>query len=496
MNDVFSPLAANTRHLSLAGQRLCIALTAILLGACTIWPDFLKPEMPVPATFKESGDTSNIGPWKNAEPADGLPSGKWWEVFGDTELNQLVEQVEISNQNIRVSEAQFRQAQALTRQYRSEYFPTITANASANRSKPASNNANLANYNPQINTTYRASLGATWEPDLWGRVRRLVEAGNAGADASMGDLEAAKLSAQAEVAQYYFQLRVADANRKLLDETVAAYEKTVQLTRNQYNVGVAARADVVIAETQLKSVRAQAVDIGVTRSQLEHAIAVLIGKAPADFAIAPSNAPFTTLPPAIPAGVPSQLLERRPDIAAAERRTQAANAQIGVAKTAYFPALTLAPSVGYQSYSFSRLFDTPSFFWSIGPALAQTLFDGGLRKAQTAQAMAVYDQNAALYKQTILGAFQEVEDNLASLRILEQEAALQQEAVLSSRESVQITTNQYKAGINTYIDVITVQTNALNNERTALAIQGNRLVAAVTLIRALGGGWHKEQLSP
>ena len=484
MSDVFSPLAI--------AKRMCVVVASLLLGAC-IWPDFIKPEMPVPAAFKEAPGSST-GPWKSAEPADGIPNGKWWEIFGDAELNKLAEQVEISNQNIRVSEAQFRQAQALTRQYRSEYFPVITANASAVRSKPASNNANLANYNPQINTAYRATLGASWEPDLWGRVRRLVEAGNAGTDASIGDLEAVKLSAQAEVAQYYFQLRVADASRKLLDETVAAYERTVQLTRNQYNVGVAARADVVIAETQLKSVRAQAVDIGVTRSQLEHAIAVLIGKAPADFSIAPSTAPFTTLPPAIPVGVPSQLLERRPDIAAAERRTQAANAQIGVAKTAYFPALTLAPTAGYQNYSFSNLFDTPSFFWSIGPALAQTLFDGGLRKAQTAQAIAVYDQNAALYKQTILGAFQEVEDNLASLRILEEEAALQQEAVLSSRESVEITTNQYKSGIITYLDVVTVQTNALNNERTALTIQGNRLVAAVTLVKALGGGWNINQL--
>lgn len=466
-----------------------VLLPALLLAACAIGPDYRKPEMEVPASFKEGGDL-----WKTAQPADEIPSGRWWEVFNDPVLNGLEEQVEISNQNIRASEAQFRQAQALTKQYRSEYFPLVTGNLSANRSKPASNNANLTNYNPNINTTYRINLGASWEPDLWGRVRRSVESGTANAQASAADIQAAKLSAQAELAQYYFQLRVADANRKLLQDTVAAYEKTLQLTRNQYNVGVAARADVVVAETQLKTIRAQAVDIGVQRAQLEHAIAVLIGKSPSEFAITALDTPFASLPPPIPAGIPSQLLERRPDIAAAERRTQAANANIGVAKSAYFPALTIAPTVGYQSYSFAHLFDTPSFFWSIGPALAQTIFDGGLRKAQTQQAIAVYDQNVALYKQTVLGAFQEVEDNLASLRILEEEAALQAEAVASSRESVQITTNQYKAGISTYIDVITVQTSALNNERTALAIQGNRMVAAVTLIRALGGGWHSSEL--
>lgn len=489
MHSLFSN-SAPLRSAMPRWQLLLVMAATLPLGACTLWHDFTRPEMSIPAAFKEGPAPG----WKNAEPADGLPGGNWWEIFGDAELNALEEQVEISNQNILASEAQFRQAQALTQQYRSEYFPTVSATASSTRSKPASNNANLSNFNPQINTVYRAGLTASWEPDLWGRVRRLVEAGNAGADASLADLQAVKLSAQAEVAQYYFQLRVADANRKLLDDTVVAYERTVQLTRNQYNVGVAARADVVAAETQLKTVRAQAVDIGVVRAQLEHAIAVLIGKAPADFAIVASREPFTKLPPAIPAGIPSQLLERRPDIAAAERRAQAANAQIGVAKAAYFPALTLAPSVGYQSYSFSQLFDTPSFFWSIGPALAQTIFDGGLRKAQTAQAKAVYDQNAALYKQTILGAFQEVEDNLASLRILEQEASLQDEAVQSSRESVQITTNQYKSGIITYLDVVTVQTSALNNERTALTIQGNRLVAAVTLVKALGGGWKSSEL--
>ena len=311
--------------------------------------------------------------------------------------------------------------------------------------------------------------------------------------ASIADIEAAKLSAQAELAQDYFLLRIADARTQLLNDTVVAYERSRKLTQNQYDVGVVARADVVNAETQLKSAKAQALDASVQRAQLEHAIAVLMGKAPAELTIAYAPS-IMTLPPPIPAGIPSQLLERRPDIAAAERRAAAANARIGVAQAAFYPAVTLSGGLGFQSSSFASFLTVPGPFWTLGAALAQTLFDGGLRKAQKAQAIAFYDQNAASYRQAILTAFQEVEDNLSTLRILEQEAQLQDDAVKSSQQAVQIATNQYKAGLVTFLDVVNVETIALNNERTALNVQSSRLAAAVLLIKALGGGWDSGQL--
>ena len=469
-------------------RMLGAALMLSVLSACTLGPNYVKPEMPAPAAFKEQQG------WKVAQPQDELPRGKWWEIFGDPQLNALVEQVEVSNQNIRLVEAQFRQARALAQQARSEYFPLLTGGISTTRNKPASNISNAQNFNPSINTTYRLSLDASWEPDIWGRVARSVEAGSAGMQASTADIEAAKLSAQAELAQNYFLLRISDARKKLLDDTVAAYERSLQLTKNQYAVGVVARADVVTSETQLKSAKAQAVDVGIQRAQLEHAIAVLIGKVPAEFSLPPANETFTAVPPSIPLGIPSQLLERRPDIAAAERRTAQANARIGVAQAAFFPSLILSATLGYQSRSFANWLTLPSRFWSLGPALAQTIFDGGFRKAQKAEAIAVFDQNAANYRQTVLTAFQEVEDNLASLRILEEEAQLQEDAVKSARESVQLTLNQYKAGIVNYLNVVNVETIALTNERTMLNIQSSRMVAAVLLVKALGGGWHAAEL--
>ncbi|HEY8083986.1 MAG TPA: efflux transporter outer membrane subunit [Methylophilaceae bacterium] len=462
-------------------------LSACLLSACTVGPDYVKPTMDVPAAFKEQQG------WKTAQPQDELPRGKWWEIFGDSTLNQLVEQVEVSNQNLRVAEAQYRQAQALTQQADAAYYPTVTGGVSATRNRPSA--SNTSNFNPRITTTYNVNVGVSWEPDLWGSIRRSVEAGEANAQASAANVEAAKLSAQATLAQDYFLLRIADARKTLLDDTVAAYEKSLQLTQNQYKVGVAARADVVTADTQLKSAKAQAVDVGVQRAQLEHAIAILIGKAPAEFSIAPLASKFGLLPPPIPLGLPSQLLERRPDIAAAERQAASANAKIGVAESAFYPDLTLSAGAGLQSTSFAKWLTYPSRFWTLGPALAETIFDGGLRKAQTAQAVAVYDQDVATYRQTVLGGFQEVEDNLATLRILEQEAALQDDAVKAARESVQITNNQYKAGIVDYLNVVNVETIALDNERTALTIQGNRLSAAVLLIKAVGGGWNASELN-
>jgi NodT family efflux transporter outer membrane factor (OMF) lipoprotein len=323
-------------------------------------------------------------------------------------------------------------------------------------------------------------------------VRRTVESDEASAQASAADLGAARLSAQAELAQNYFQLRALDSQQQLFADTVAALERSLQLTENRYKVGVAARVEVVQATAQLKTTQAQALDLGVQRAQLEHAIALLIGKAPSEFTLPPE--PLKLAAPAVPVGVPSALLERRPDIAAAERRIAAANAQIGVAQSAYFPSLTLTGSVGYQSASFAQWLTAPSRFWAIGPALAATLFDAGLRRSQSDQAIAAFDASVAAYRQTVLASLQEVEDNLAALRILEQEAQIQDEAVQAARQSVELTLNQYKAGTVNYLNVITVQATALSNERAAVDILNRRLAASVLLIRALGGGWHADAL--
>jgi NodT family efflux transporter outer membrane factor (OMF) lipoprotein len=341
-------------------------------------------------------------------------------------------------------------------------------------------------------TSRTLAANADWEIDLWGRVRRSVESNRASAQASAADLESARLSAQAGLAQNYFQLRALDAQKKLFDDTIAALEKSLQLTQNRYAAGVAAKVDVIQAQTQLRTTQAQALDIGVQRAQLEHAIALLVGKAPSEFSI--PSAPLAALPPAVPVALPSALLERRPDIAAAERRVAAANAQIGVAKSAYFPSLALSASAGYQSSSLANWLTAPSRFWSVGPAVAATLFDAGLRRSQTDQAIAAYDANVAAYRQTVLVGLQEVEDNLATLRILEQEAQVQDEALNAARQSVELTMNQYKGGIVSYLNVVTAQTTALASERAAADILSRRLVASVLLVRALGGGWNAAAL--
>jgi NodT family efflux transporter outer membrane factor (OMF) lipoprotein len=466
---------------------VALAAPLMLLTACTVGPDYVRPAVDAPAAFKE------MDGWKTAQPRDHEFKGKWWEAFNDPLLNDLEEQVNISNQNLAQAEAQYRQARALVQSARAGYFPTLSANASESRSRASSSfsSKQLQSTNPVtrgITNNYLLSLDAVWEADLWGRVRRTVESNEASAQASTADLEAARLSAQAELAQDYLQLRALDTQKQLLDSTVAAYEKSLQLTQNQYAAGIVAKADVILAQTQLKSTQAQAIDTGVQRAQLEHAIALLIGKPASVFFISPT--PLTATLPAVPIGMPSDLLERRPDIAAAERRVVAANAQIGVAKAAYFPSLTLSASGGYQSSSIANWITLPSRFWSVGPALAETLFDGGLRRAQTAQAIAVYDANVAAYRQTVLTGFKEVEDNLAALRILEQEAVVQDEALQASRQAVVLTTNQYKAGTVTYLNIVTVQATALSNERSAVDILNRRFAASVLLIKALGGGWN------
>jgi NodT family efflux transporter outer membrane factor (OMF) lipoprotein len=462
----------------------------MLPAACTLGPNYARPAVEAPAAYKEAQG------WKPAQPRDNEPRGNWWSVFNDPQLDALASQVEVSNQTIKAAEARVREARALTQQAQAALFPIVTANASATRSGgrggTGSNVDNAGGQGGGPRNNFNVALDVNWELDLWGRVRRTIEAGEATAQASVADLEAAKLSAQAQLAEDYFLLRVQDAQIRLLNDTVDAYQKSLKLTQNQYAVGVAARADVAQAETQLKSTQAQALDAGVQRAQLEHAIAVLLGKPPADFSIA-AEAVATTFPP-IPPGLPSELLERRPDIAAAERRAAAANAQVGVAEAAFFPSLTLSATGGFQSSVLSQLFSLPSRYWSLGPALAQTIFDAGLRRAQTAQAMATYDENVASYRQTVLAGFQEVEDNLAALRILEQEALVQDEAVKSARESLTITLNQYRAGTANYLAVVVAQATALSNERAALAILARRQTASVTLIKALGGGWDAAQL--
>ena len=455
------------------------------LFGCSVGPNYVRPPVETPSAYKEAQG------WKQAEPRDEQPRGDWWEAFNDRELNTLVTQVAITNQTIKAAEARVREARALTQQARAAFFPIVTANASATRSGSGGGTRSTSSGTTVtlggVHNSYNVALDVNWEIDLWGRVRRTVEASEATAEASAADLESAKLSAQAQLAEDYFLLRVQDAQIRLLNDTVVAYERSLQLTRNQYAVGVVGRADVAQAETQLKSTQAQAIDAAVQRAQLEHAIAILVGKPPAEFSLAAETVP--TAFPVIPVEQPSELLERRPDIAAAERRAAAANAQIGVAESAFFPSLTLSATGGFQSSVLSQLFTLPSRYWSLGPALAQIIFDAGLRRAQTAQAIATYDENVANYRQTVLTGFQEVEDNLAALKILEQEASVQDEAVKAARESLAIVLNQYRAGTANYLAVVIIQAAALNNERTALSILGRRLTASVALIKALGGGW-------
>ncbi|AJC23002.2 efflux transporter outer membrane subunit [Pandoraea pulmonicola] len=461
-----------------------LAASAVLwLAGCAVGPDYVRPEMDTPAAFKETGD------WKIAEPGDALAKGEWWSIYQDPVLADLMQQVDVNNQNIKAAEANYRQALAVASQARSAFFPTIGANSSLTRSSSRVSNTAVSGAGAGgISNSYSLSGTASWEPDIWGSVRRSVEAGNASAEASAADLANARLSAQALLAQNYFDLRVTDAQKALLDRTVSAYEQTLKLTQNQYAVGVAQRSDVIQAQTQLQSAQAAAIDIEVTRAQLEHAIALLVGKAPAAFSLAP--APLRAALPPVPVGLPSQLLERRPDVASAERAVAAANARIGVAKAAFFPALTLSATGGFQSSSFANWLTLPSRFWSVGPALAATLFDGGLRRAQTDAAIAAYDAQVATYRQTVLAAFQSVEDNLAALNYLGREAAVQNQAVQSSRDALQLILNQYKAGTVGFQNVLTAQTTAYTSERTALTILGRQFTANVLLVTALGGGWH------
>jgi NodT family efflux transporter outer membrane factor (OMF) lipoprotein len=457
---------------------------AALLCGCSVGPDYVRPAVETPAAYKETGT------WKPAEPRDDVNRGNWWEVFDDPLLNQLQEQIDISNQNLAKAEAQYRQAFALVQAARAGYYPSVNGGASYTRSRSSATTVatpSVAPVSRGVVTNYNLPVQASWEADLWGRIRRTVEADEAGAQASAGDLAAARLSAQTTLAQNYFQLRALDAQQQLLEDTVAAYSRSLTLVQNQYAAGIVAKADVVQAQVQVKTTQAQAIDVGVQRAQFEHAIALLLGKPPAALSIAPEA--LTAAVPVAPVGLPSELLERRPDIAAAERRMAQANAQIGVAKAAYFPSLTLSASAGYQSAAMVDWLTAPSRYWSFGTAIAETLFDGGLRRAQTDQAIAAYDASVADYRQTVLTGFQQVEDNLAALRILEQEAEVQDEAVTLAEQALALALNQYKAGTVNYLSVVVLQAVALTNQRTAVDILSRRVSASVQLITAVGGGW-------
>ena len=460
------------------------AIFVAFLAGCTVGPDYRRPETPAVEAFRETP-----APWKEAQPRDDIERGNWWEIFGDPQLNDLIAKIDVSNQTLAASEAQFRQTLAALGISRAALFPTLDANATAVRSHSPGSTLGGTTAGKTV-TSYGGRFTAQWEIDLWGRVRRSVEAAEAAARASAADVGAARLSLQAQLATSYFQLRSLDAQARLLDDTVGALRKSLELTENRYRAGVVARSDVVQADAQLKSTLVQTVDLGVQRAQLEHAIAVLTGVPPSALAIAVSTS-FEVGVPVVPPGLPSALLERRPDVASAERRVHASNAQIGVAKAAYFPQVTLTGVYGATSPDVSLFFVGASRTWSIGPSIAQSIFDAGLRRSQTEQAIAAYDATVANYRQVTLTAFQEVEDNLAALRILEEEARSEEEAVQAARLSLSLVLNQYKAGTVSYLNVVTAQTALLNEERNAVGIQARRLAAVVALIRALGGDWHE-----
>ncbi|HEV3019859.1 MAG TPA: efflux transporter outer membrane subunit [Burkholderiaceae bacterium] len=452
---------------------------ALLLAACAVGPDYVRPAMQLPVGYKEDPN------WKPAQPSDDKMPSAWWKVFDDGQLDTFALEVATANQDVRVAEANYRQADALARQAFDTLFPVVNLNASSVRSQGSSGSTASRSARP---TTFNSiTLSTSWELDLWGGLRRSLEQAQASAQASASDLAATTLSLQGQLVSDYLSLRVADEQRRLLEDAVQDYEKSLQLTESRYRAGVAARSDVSQAQAQLEATRAQAIDVRISRAQLEHAIAILIGKAPADVSI--DSQPYKLQFPEVPAQLPATLLERRPDVAAAERRAAAANAQIGVATAAFFPTVSLDVTGGFSAPSHASLFSTPARVWSLGPTLAQKLFDSGARFAARDQAVAGWDAASATYRKTVLTALQSVEDSLASLRILAQEAVVEAAAVKAAQESLALTISQYKGGTVSYLNVITAQTTELTSRQNALTIDGRRAAATVQLIQALGGGW-------
>jgi NodT family efflux transporter outer membrane factor (OMF) lipoprotein len=462
-----------------------VAASASLLTACAVGPHYVPPQVPAPAAYKEQA-VADGGLLQPAQPRDHLSREGWWELFGQAQLNDLEARLMRSNPGLAEAEARVRQARALVRQDRAAYFPVITDTTSTTRTRPGT--GTRAGASGSTLTEYALGVDASWEPDLWGRIRNTVASGKASAEAAVGDLESTRLSLSAELAADYFQLRSFDAELALFDQTIDAYQRAATLTRNQYDAGIVSRADVEQANTQLASAQAQAIDVRLQRAQVEHAIAVLIGEPPASLSLAPM--PLEGEPPLVPADLPSRVLERRPDVAAAERRVAAANAQIGIASAGFFPALTMGGNGGFQATQLQQWLSWPMRAWSVGPALALTLFDAGARRAAKAQAVAGYDVTVATYRQTVLAAFQDVEDNLAAERLLAEEAERQRAAVAAAQRALDISLNQYRAGLVSYLQVATQQTALLTNQRTAVSLTARRFAAAVQLVRGLGGGWN------
>ena len=477
-------------------QRAAVFLCGILLlQGCNVGPKYNRPSAQVPAAYKEvtPDDLKQMDGWKVAQPQDAALHGKWWEIFGDPELNALEEQVDISNQNIAAAFASFMAARAIVRQSRAQYFPTVSVSTSiTGEHQPSSSVLSTSSSSGSTFTAYSLPFDASWTPDLWGKVRNTVRANVANAQASAADLENVRLTAQAELAVDFFELRGQDALKQLLDSTVDAFQKSLELTKALYETGIDSDEAVAQAETQLEATRALDTNLGIQRSQLEHAIALLVGRPASAFSI--TVVPLKTPPPAVPFGVPSELLERRPDIAANERLMAQANAQIGVARAAYFPTLTLSGSFGFQTTKGGSWFTWPSRFWSVGPAISELIYDGGLRRATMEQFRAQYDQTVANYRETVLTAFQQVEDNLSTLRILSKQIQEQDTAVQSAQRSLTLANDRYRLGIDPYLNVITAQTTLLSNQQTAVNLRIQQIVASVQLVEALGGGWNSSTL--
>jgi len=477
---------SNSSRYRSIGRAAVLSAAALLLSGCTVGPKYARPPAETPPDYKEAGQ------WKSAQPSDAIAKGKWWEVYGDPQLDALEEQVSVSNQTLKAAQAQFLQARALVRVARAGYFPDVTAGIAGSGTRQSQNRALFGVGSPVTYSDVQLPVDVAYEPDVWGRVRRTAEAARSEAQASAADLASVDLSLHAELALDYFQLRGLDSQKQLLDSTVASYEKALQLTDSRYRGGVASAVDVAQAQTQLETTRAQDADVDVQRAAFEHAIAVLIGKPPSEFN--QPSAPLTLPPPPIPPGLPSELLERRPDIAAAERRVQEANAEIGVARSAYFPLVTLAGGGGFDSGKITTLLQGASGFWSLAGSAAELIFDGGQRRGISDAARAAYQQSVDNYRQTTLTAFQEVEDNLAALRILEDEAKTQDAAVAAAQHSLDLSNSRYKGGVANYLEVTTAQSAALGNERAAVDVLTRRMAASVLLVKALGGGWNASQI--
>jgi NodT family efflux transporter outer membrane factor (OMF) lipoprotein len=479
------------------------AALLLMFSGCVVGPKYHPPSPQAPApVYKESPTQyKEDGDWTVAKPSDAMLRGKWWEIFNDPELNALEEQVNINNQNIKQYFENFMEARAIVREARSQYFPTLTAVPSITRSRTSANvgtstgtgtGTGSTTTSRLQNTLYSLPLEASWEPDLWGKVRNTVREAQYAAQVSAADLENERLTEQASLAVYFFEIRGQDQSQKIFNETVEADQKAYDLTRWLYDTGIDDQISVVEAETTLRSAQAGATNVGITRAQYEHAIAVLVGKAASNFSIPVK--PMVTAPPPIPIGVPSQLLERRPDIAAAERTMAEANAAIGIAHAAYYPTLTLSAEGGFESSSFSHWLSWPSRFWSVGSSLSETVFDAGLRRATVQQYVAIYNADLATYRQTVLAGFQQTEDSLAEVRILSKEIQQEQQAIDSAQISLKLELGRYETGIDPYIDVLSAQTTLLADQQTLNNLQVEQMTSSVALVEALGGGWDRSQL--